>query len=65
MAEQNNYNRPSQSSLSQVFINFSFGVEPLFKGAFSFLFSTLFIENIHALYLVSVFYITRYITSGH
>ena len=32
MAEQNNYNRPSQSYLRQVYVNFSFGVEPLFKG---------------------------------
>ena len=31
MAEQNNYNRPSQSSLRQVYVNFRFGVEPLFN----------------------------------
>ena len=31
MAEQNNYNRPSQSSLRQVYVNICFGVEPLFK----------------------------------
>ena len=31
LAEQNNYNRPSQSSLRQVYVHFSIGVEPLFK----------------------------------
>ena len=31
MEEQNNYNLPSQSSLEQVYVHFSFGVEPLFK----------------------------------
>ena len=31
MAEQNNYNRQSQSYLRQGYVNFSFGVEPLFN----------------------------------
>ena len=31
MAEQNNYNRPSQPYLRQDYVNFSFGVEPLFN----------------------------------
>ena len=32
MAEQNNSNRPSQSSVRQVYVNFRFGEEPLFNN---------------------------------
>ena len=37
MARHNNYKRPSQSSLRQVFVNFSSGVEPLFNSNFIFI----------------------------
>ena len=32
MVEQKEYNRPSQSSVRQVYVNFRFGEEPLFNN---------------------------------